>query len=123
MQHFVTLNIAFRLQHGPFSPARPGLSSSKNTWRKISEKAFVPCLPDEVLENVFREDILRPTHLRVLALVCCRFSRLIRESLYNEVQICLLREKHMALIRTLPKYSEPENYPDIRTLEGGKRIG
>jgi hypothetical protein len=63
-------------------------------------------LPDEVLENVFLEDILEPTDLCVLALVCRRFGRLIQGSLYNQVEICLSGDKCTSLIRTLSKHPE-----------------
>jgi hypothetical protein len=67
-------------------------------------------LPDEVLEIVFLEDVLKPTDLCVLALVCGRFGRLIRGSLYNEVEICLSGEKYRSFIRTLSKHPQLRSY-------------
>jgi hypothetical protein len=60
-------------------------------------------LPDEVLESVFLEDVFTPNDLCVLALVCRRFGRLIRGSLYSQIKICLSGKKCTSFIRTLSK--------------------
>jgi hypothetical protein len=69
--------------------------AKSGTQRTISE------IPDEILEKVFLEDVLRDKDLCAIALVNRRFSRLIQRSLYNQIELPLATEKHMCFKRTL----------------------
>jgi hypothetical protein len=67
-------------------------------------------LPDEVLENVFLEHIFKPADLCVLALVCRRFVKLIRGSLYNRIEVCLSGAQYTHFVRTLSEHPELGSY-------------
>jgi hypothetical protein len=57
--------------------------------------------PDEILEQVFLEHVLRDKDLYAVALVNRRCSRLIRKSLYIEVDLLWRSDEYMCFGRTL----------------------
>jgi hypothetical protein len=64
-------------------------------------------LPDEILENIFLQDVLKDTDLCALALVNRRIGRLGQVSLYNEITLLLLqKERTLCFSRTLSKHPE-----------------
>jgi hypothetical protein len=73
-------------------------------------KATFSRLPDEILENIFLESILKKWDLCDLAMVCRRFSMMIKPSLYSEVTIDLLDEEYIRFHRTLMEHPELGSY-------------
>jgi hypothetical protein len=67
-------------------------------------------LPDEIVENIFLEDVLDESDLYALARVSRRISRLAKVSLYNLVDFTLQDEAYRCFNRTLLEHPELGSY-------------
>jgi hypothetical protein len=67
-------------------------------------------LPDEIVENIFLEDVLDDEDLCELALVSRRINRLAQVSLYSQVEITLLERQYKYFKRTLLAHPKLGSY-------------
>jgi hypothetical protein len=85
---------------------------------KLRRRQTFSRLADEILENIFLEDIFSQKDLCALALVSRRFSRWAQVSLYSQIIIHLRGKEYVSFYRTLLEHPELGSFVWKASLRG-----